>query len=63
MTRLSHEEVEAEIAAIVCKHVPPVRFCDRGATCPCWAEYAVPAAKAILARFQLVQVPPSVDIV
>lgn len=48
-----------EIAAIVCKHVPPVRLCDRGETCSCWAEYALPAAREILARFQLVPAPPS----
>lgn len=39
----------AEIATVVCKHVLPERFCDRGATCSCWSEYALPAAREIAA--------------
>lgn len=42
----------SEIAAIVCKHVPPVRVCDRGHTCDCWKEYAMPCAREIVAYFK-----------
>jgi hypothetical protein len=41
------EEEIADIAEIVCNHVPPERFCVRGMNCVCWQAYALPAAKSI----------------